>query len=277
MCFIALPVAANELAIIPLKHRSAEEVLPVIRPMLDQDAVASGMNYQLFIRTSPRNLEQIRQLLESIDTAPRRLRITVIQDVDSATRARLAELSGSARVGRDARVSVGGSGGGRGLSVESRHGPDRLIARIDSSQSLEADHKTQHIQVLEGNRALVRIGETVPVPQRQVIRHPWGTEVIETTQYAEVGSGFYVVPRVNGDRVTLEISTRNDAVGAAQGDYPSMHVQHTSSIVSGYLGEWLEVGVTGQQRSSEDTSLGGRSSTSLDERRSVLLKVEEVR
>ncbi|HET7831626.1 MAG TPA: secretin N-terminal domain-containing protein, partial [Gallionella sp.] len=179
--FVSLPAAANELEIIALKHRSADEVLPIIRPMLDPGAVASGMNYQLFVRTSPRNLEQIRQLLESIDVAPRRLKITVIQDVDSETIARARELSGSLGVGGHARIEVPDRGGRGGLEVEAGRGDDRLTARLSSSRAFENQHKTQQIQVLEGNRALVHTGESVPVPQRQVIRHPWGTEVIEST------------------------------------------------------------------------------------------------
>ncbi|MDP1996739.1 MAG: hypothetical protein Q8J90_06040, partial [Gallionella sp.] len=81
LLFFSAPVWA-ELEIIALKHRSAEEVLPVIRPLLDKNAVASGMNYQLILRTSPRNLEEIKRLLESIDVAPRRLKITVLQNVE---------------------------------------------------------------------------------------------------------------------------------------------------------------------------------------------------
>ncbi len=275
--FGSFPAAANELEIIALKHRSAEEVLPIIRPMLDPGAVASGMNYQLFVRTSPRNLEQIRQLLESIDVAPRRLKITVIQDVDSETIARARELSGSLGVGRHGRIEVPDRGGRGGLEVEAGRGDDRLTARLSDSHALEGQHKTQQIQVLEGNRALVRVGESVPVPQRQVIRHPWGTEVIDSTQYQDVSSGFYVLPRVNGDRVTLEVSTQNDSLGERDHRYPDIRSQRTSSTVSGRLGEWLEVGVLGRQQGNTESNIAGQSTSRVQEQRTVLIKVEEVR
>lgn len=277
LLFFSLPAAASELEIIVLKHRSAAEVLPIIQPLLDQDAVASGMNYQLFLRTSPHNLEQIKKLLDSIDTAPRRLKITVIQDVDSETIARAHELSGSVGLGRHARIGVPGSGDDTGLNVEAGRGPDRLTARLSSSRSFEDEHKTQYLQVLEGNRALVRSGESVPVPQRQVIRHPWGAQVIDSTQYQEVSSGFYVLPRLNGDQVTLEISTQNDLVGEKEGYYPDIRSQRTSSIVSGRLGEWLEVGVLGRQQSSAESSIAGHSASQAQEQRKVLIKVEEVK
>jgi hypothetical protein len=72
-----------ELEIIALKHRSAE-VLPVIRPLLDKNAVASGMNYRSS-RALRRVTEEIKRPLRA-STAPRRLKITVLQNVDKGNR-----------------------------------------------------------------------------------------------------------------------------------------------------------------------------------------------
>ncbi len=269
--------AFAELEIIALKHRSAEEVLPIIRPLLDKEDVASGMSYQLILRTSPHNLAQIRKLLESIDVAPRSLKITVMQNVDSETVARLTEVSGNVGLSRETRVSVPGSGNNSGLNVELGQGRDKLKAHVISTRSLEDDRKTQQLQVLEGSRALVRSGQSVAVPQRQVIQNQWGTRVIDSTQYQEVGSGFYVLPRVNGDRVTLEISAQNDSVVPGSGDQPTMRIQQTSSTVSGRLGEWLEIGGIGQQKSNDGSTISTRSASQLREQRSVLIKVEEIK
>ena len=277
MLLLAQPASANELEIIALKHRSADEVLPIIRPLLDKNDVASGMNNQLILRTSPHNLGQIRKLLESIDTAPRRLQITVMQNVDSETIARLTEVSGNVGLNREARVAVPGSGNSSGLNVDLGRGQDRLNARVISTRSLEDDRKTQQLQVLEGNRALVRSGQNVPVPQRQLIQQPWGTQVIDSTQYQEVNSGFYVLPRVNGDRVTLEISAQNDSLVPGSGDYPVTRVQQTSSTVSGRIGEWLIVGESGQQTDNDDTTISTRSASQVHEQRNVLIKVEEIK
>lgn len=261
---------SNELEIIDLKHRTAEELLPIIRPLLDKDEMASGMNYQLILRASTRNIAQIRRLLDSIDTRPRRLKITVMQDVDSDTVARLAEVSGSASPGRNARISLPDS------TVR-----DGVNARIVSTRSLEDDKKTQQLQVMEGNRALVRSGQNVPVQQRQVVQGAWGPQVIDTTQYRDVASGFYVLPRVNGDNVTLEISTQNDSIAPDQnpnmgGGYPATRIQNTSSVVSGRLGEWIEIGGLGQQSSTDNSTITTRSSSRLNEQRTILIKVEEV-
>lgn len=248
---------ANELEIINLKHRSAEELLPIIQPLLGKDEVASGMNYQLILRASPHNIEQIKRLLNGIDTMPRRLKITVMQDVDSDTASRLLEVSG--RLGKNVTLGQNGQAG----------------ARIISTRSLEDDKKTQQLQVLEGARARISTGQSVPV--RQEVQGGWGgTQVITTTQYRDVSSGFYVLPRVNGDNVTLEVSSQNDMLAPNQGNYPTTRIQSTSSILSGRLGEWIELGGTGQQGSVDTSTITTRSTSRQNEQRSVLIKVDAV-
>ena len=277
MALLLSPLAAaNELEIIMLKHRSAEEVLPVVRPLLEQDDVASAMNDQLILRTSPHTLEQVKKLLERIDVAPRRLKITVLQNADSATVARLTGMSGNVGLSREARIAVPEGDDGSGLNVELGQGRDRLRARVLSTRALEDERNTQQLQVLEGNRALVRSGQSVPVPQRQVIQNQLGTQVIDSTQYQEVVSGFYVLPRISGDRVTLEISAHNDALLPGGGGQPATRVQQTSSTVSGRLGEWLEVSGSGQRKDSGDVTISTRDMSRTQAQHSVLIKVEEV-
>ena len=277
-CVLAVlsPQVWAELEVITLQHRSVEDVLPIVRPLLDKDGVASGMNSQLILRTSPRNLAEIRMLLESIDTTPRRLKITVMQNVDNETVSRLTEVSGSVGLGRDARVSVPGGADNAGLTVETGQGANRARARIYSTRSLEDDRKTQQIQVLEGNRALISVGQSVPVMQRQVVQSPWNTQVVDSTQYRDVASGFYVLPRVNGDRVTLEISAQNDTLAPNSGNPPTTRVQQVNTTVSGRLGEWLVLGDTSRQTADNAATLSTRNISNAHERRNTLLKVEEV-
>ncbi len=269
-------LAWAEMEVITLQHRNVDEVLPTIRPMLDPDGAASGMNNQLILRTSPRNLAEIKKILESIDSAPRRLKITVLQNVDRATISQLTEVSGSVGLGRDARVTAPSRAGGSGLSVEAAQDGDHLRAHIRSKRSLEDDRKTQQLQVLEGNRAFIQTGQSVPVPQRQIVQSPYGTRVIDSTEYLDMASGFYVLPRINGDRVTLEISTQNDSLQTDDHN-PAQRIQRVATTLSGKLGEWLVVGDIGQQKENRNASISSRSTSSISERNNVLLKVEEVK
>ena len=279
LILLSSPVWA-ELEVITLQHRNAEDVLPIIRPLLDKDGVASGMNSQLILHTSSGNLAEIRRLLPGIDTAPRSLKITVMQNVDSETVRRLTAISGSVGLGRDARLSVAEGEGRSGFAMEAGQGADRMRARVVSTRSLENDKKTQQVQVVEGGRALIRVGQSVPVRQRQVVHSPWNTQVIDSTEYRDVSSGFYVRPRISGDRVTLEISAQNDALAPESGN-PSFtpqltRVQQLNTTVSGRLGEWMELGDTSRQVTNDGSTLTTHDVLEVHDRRNVLLKVEEM-
>lgn len=261
--------------VIPLQHRSSDEIIPVLQPLLDKQGAISGMQGQLIVRTTPANLQEIKRLLAEIDTAPRRLIITVKQDVDRATEQRLRAISGSSAAA-GARVTITGSEGNSGQTVETGRQQDGgQKARVLSSRSLESDRNTQHVQVLEGSRAFIHSGQSLPQPARGLIYSPQGdVRVIENTQMRDAVTGFSVLPRVHGDQVTLEVSPQRDK--------PSMQtpgaidIQQMTTTVSGRLGEWIELGGVGQgQAEQAGAAAAARSIKTAGQQRKVLIKVEE--
>src|SRR4051795_5940511 len=87
-------VAAGEIAaqgsleIIPLRHRTADQVLPALRALMEPGATLTGQGTQLIVRTSPANLAELRQALEAMDRPLRRLQISVRLDeaLDASSR-----------------------------------------------------------------------------------------------------------------------------------------------------------------------------------------------
>jgi Bacterial type II/III secretion system short domain len=78
LLFVAPPsFAQGSLEVISLRHRTAEQVIPVLRPLLEPGGALSGQYNQLIVRTSPGNLAEIRAVLDSIDQPARRLTISV--------------------------------------------------------------------------------------------------------------------------------------------------------------------------------------------------------
>jgi type II secretory pathway component GspD/PulD (secretin) len=59
--------AQGALEVISLRHRTADQIIPVLRPLLEPGGVLSGQYSSLIIRTSPENLAQIRAALDAID------------------------------------------------------------------------------------------------------------------------------------------------------------------------------------------------------------------
>ena len=84
---LAVPALAQQhVNIIELRHRTVEDVLPVLEPLVEPGGAISGMSGQLIIRTSPGNLEDLKKVLAAIDRTPRQLVIHVSQNRDSESR-----------------------------------------------------------------------------------------------------------------------------------------------------------------------------------------------
>jgi hypothetical protein len=205
--------------------------------------------------------------------------ITVTQDADVDRSRSTAEVSGSVG-GEHGRGTVPpASHDRRGGNVVLRDGDDRLRAHVVENRSIESDRNTQSVRVLEGREAFVRVGQSVPVRERQVRRVVVGGQVVEQvvegTQYRDVTTGFYVLPRIAGDRVTLDVRPQRESLSdQVRG---GVNVQSVVTTVSGRLGEWMEIGGIGQDASGQQTVLLGRTTTATRDNRRVLLKVDEVR
>jgi len=258
--------------VIPLKHRTVDQVMPVIQPFVDRQGAINGMNNQLIIRTTPANLRQIKQILQQIDIAPRRLLITVKQNAVRDADGSEAELSGSANLGDSARITVPGSRKDRGGTVELHQGENVARARVFGTRTMENAADTQQLQVLEGNQAFIRMGKSVPIPERTIVRNGQTVTVIEGSTYRDATTGFYVRPRISGDHVTLEVVPQRNTVDA-QG---RINIQEANTTVSGSLGEWIEVGGVGRSQSQESSGTVYSSSGSESDQRRVLIKVEEI-
>lgn len=276
---VAAYAQATVLEVIPLRYRNAAEVIPVIQPLLPREGSVSGFQGQLVVRTTPANLEEIKRVLATLDAAPRQLLITVRQDADRNRGRSSAEVSGS--VGNDrARVDIPPSSRDRrGGNVVLRDGDDQARLHVLDERAVESDRDTQSLRVMEGREAFVRVGQSVPVRERQVQRSVVGgrvvEQVVESTQYRDVATGFYVLPRVSGDRVTLDISPQRESL--SQQSRGSVNVQSMVTTISGRLGEWMEIGGVSHDSGAQQSVLLGRTATTSRDSGRVLIRVDEVR
>lgn len=264
--------AQQELEIITLKSRPAEQLLPQLRPFIEPGGTLSGSGDKLFIRASEANRRQIRELLGALDRPPRRLLISVRQDADAAAAMSGGEVSGRVSSGgtviESRRTVVGGAG------VEVRRGGSVLRGQTYDSRSAGADRAVQQVQVVEGGKAYINAGVSLPVPLRQVVLGPAGAVVSDTVAYRDLGSGFYAEPQLAGDTVTLTISPSRETPGAYGPG--SANVQRLSTTVSGRLGEWIDLGGATEARSAEASGVARYSSRDARRGSRLLLKVEEL-
>ena len=100
--------------VIPLKHRTAEEVVPILQPFVAEGGAISGMRNQVILSTTPSNLAEIKKILNSIDGELRRLMVSVRQDESRDVRGGEIGISGRKTVDGKAKAGIGGGGVGSG-------------------------------------------------------------------------------------------------------------------------------------------------------------------
>lgn len=270
--------AQQEMEVIPLRHRTVDQVLPTLRPLLEPGAALSGMNDQLILRASRKNREEIKRALDALDRPARSLVIYIAQNREATQAEQGGAIFGSVgnenvRIVQPPGSTVTHTTTGAGGTVIIRQGSSVVGASGVDTRSTRSSSSEQSVRVVEGGRAFIQVGRSVPLPLRQVVVGPGGVMVSESIVYRDLGQGFYAEPRLAGERVTLDISPFNDAPGPGG----SVQTQRLSTTVSGRLGEWIELGGTGQQSSAQGQGALSVGTREVRDNRSVWLKVEEVR
>jgi len=215
-------------------NRPAQELLPLVQPLVGSGTVSAYQN-KLIVKAPSQNLIDIARTLNEVDHAPRNLIIYVSFG---------EQLHGS---------SQGGEINTSGVGLSNRY----------STSKTGSD---QQIRVLEGEKAFIAVAEERPQTNVQI--GPYGT-VTTQSSYQSAGNGFYVRPLLTGENVRLELSTQNDAFSrSSQG---TIQRNQTNTVISGKLGEWMDVSGSGRQQSHSTTGIqystrnkqGGNSSISL--------------
>jgi len=270
-----IALAGNmQIEVIPLQNRMVDDVIPIIRPLVTAGGTVTGMNNQLIIKTTPANLAEIKQILNSIDHAPRRLMITVKQNVAGNINLREDSLTGKYTSG-NVQINTGHDHSSEGLSVSAGDKNSNIRYHTLNSTARTDDRNTFKVQALEGRPAFINQGQSFPVDSSTTYITEQGVVVNQSTDYYDARSGFYVLPRLNGDKVTLLAATNLSSI--QPGSHPAANVQSLETTVTGRLGQWMELG--GIDQSFNHGSRQNFSSSSVDgqEFRTVLIKVDEIK
>ncbi len=224
--------AATE--VVPLNFRTSDELLPVAKSFLGQDGQVSAYNNQLIVNAEPRKIDELRALITQLDTAPKRLLISV-DTSDSAAR--------------------------------NTQGANQ--SRIINYGTASREGGVQQVQTTEGAPALIQIGQSVPLTTSQSDSYGYAQS---NTEYRNVTQGFYVTASVTGDTVHLSITTNRDRLSQERPDV--IKVQSTDSQVSGRLGEWITLAGASDQSVAGQQGLANRYSTQGREDMTLRVKVE---
>lgn len=257
----ALPAGAQTLEVLQLRYRSAEDIIPVLKPLLEPGGSLTGQDRKLFVRASPANIAQLREVLGHIDRTPRSLLISVRRDTrQDIERERLAA---------DAQA---GTLTTRGPSARPilPDGGLRVSANAGSSARGTLADDTASVRTLEGSSAFIAAGPEmtqVTIAAAGTGRRPWAAVGIERRALM---SGFLVTPRIDGDgQVLLEITQQQAEM--SQGE---LQTGQLATSVRGPLGVWLPLGSFEEEASTRQAAPAARQYSTEHRGRSVWVRVE---
>jgi type II secretory pathway component GspD/PulD (secretin) len=258
LCALTAAVAAQSLEVIDLQYRRAEELIPVLQPLLEPGGALSGQDYKLFVRASAANVRQLRQALAQLDRKPRQLFVSVRRSTQAEIERERVSAAGTARSG-NAAVAVN----------EPARSSSGVAVRATGDTTNDRGVGVASVQVLEGNAAFISSGASVPIITAIAGgggRRPWSAAA---TSYRDVGSGFLVTPRIANDEVVLEIEQQDEQL-----DRGNIRTQSLSTQARGPLGAWIQLGGISESSSSTRSSTLSRQYATRADQRSIWVKVE---
>lgn len=266
---------SSRIELIELKGRTAEEIIPLLQPVVAPDGALSGTGYRLIVRATAAQMREIRRLLDQLDQAPQRLRITV----------QMGELSQQDLQESDLQIDKRNNHGGietgqagtdneRGVRVHQQDRYGSAAIRFNSTRSVSDAANRQQIKALEGEPAYIATGSERPyASQVESWRGPrGGSGRSADIDYKQAVTGFYALARLRGDQVVVQISPQKEAFDRHSGG--TVTSQRITTTVSGPLGGWLQLGGTGSRERHHDNDVGRTTSTLQTKSQPMWIKVD---
>lgn len=259
LCMISCQAfAQTELRIFTLQHRFAQDLYAAISPLIDENGTVTGMNNQLIVRATPAQLVEIESVIAQLDVPRVNRRITVQSQQDQQSTFDNTQISGNVRRGR---VIIGNA---------PNAAPNSGRVDVIRNEQQSARSSQQFLQVVDGERAFIRVGTLVPFSQDWVVLTKRYAQITRTTDWVEVSTGFSVRPRTIGNQVELEITPRiSNGYGQQSIDFETL-----STVVHVSLGEWVDIGQTMQRRDDVSRKILGAQSGSSQQKNSLSIKVD---
>lgn len=252
--------AVTDFKIITLQHRFADDILPIIQSIAPAGAAVTGMQNHIVVRASPEKLAEIELIIARLDVAQQNLKITVSHQNHIDTSLNGVGVSGRKRIGN---VEVR-------TNRYSGNAPDGAQINIENRQSNTQSNNNQFINVLDGQPAFIRVGQSVPFTQEWVTFTRRYARAERTTEFVDITTGFSVRPRSIGNQVELEITPRI----AQLNQQGFIDFEELSTTVRVNKGEWFDLGGTMQQKDEVSRAILSKQSLSQTQNSSLSIKVD---
>ena len=253
---------AASITTIQLQNRPAEEIIPIVKPLLGPGEVITASGFKLFLRASPASVEQVRDIIDALDVASKMLQISVFQG--SERDLKTVAISGNLRIeSGDASVGAGvGSSGKQGAgNIAYNSGNVSGDISANSSQTSKVSNPVHQLRVSEGTEGFIQTGNQIAYSSYN-----------NGTEFKDVTTGFYVLPRIRGSVVMLKVRPfKNSQSNTGTG---TIDTQSANTAISGRLGEWLPLGGVSEQFKRSQSGIGSSSSSEGSNQSSIWIRAD---
>lgn len=226
-----------------LENRPAQQVADQLQALYPEDELKmTADGNRLVTRGEPAVLDEISQLIETMDVAPVQLRITV----RSSAQIMGKRQGGGVSSGQDKVVTIGGQ------------------SRTTSTRS----NQERHIVVQDGQSAHISGGQvrTLPVAIRG------GRNPAAVYQQVDIRSGFIVTPqRISDQQIELSITAFENTPDSGMAGYETDAVVTQRRVAPG---EWVDVGGTETTRQGQQSGITYQVGGSRQENQQFEVKVD---
>ncbi len=245
----AAAAAETVMEVIPLQNRPANEIQPLLQPLLEDGEAVIDNGFGLIVKSSPQRLESIRGLIAQLDTRLHNLTISVLRSSQKSA----AELNA------EAAVAISSDG-------------IRMQGMAGNSRQLSDNGSVQQLRTLEGRAAHIEAGQQRPIENVTVYDSGYGYPAVSTTtQMRQATTGFAVMPRLVGNReVMIDIEPWSDRF-LRSGAIAS---QNASTSVRAKLGEWVEIAGSNTRQQTDQQGYNGLNYSSRGNELRILIKVD---
>lgn len=277
LCLGPLQADEEHVELIQLKGRTAEELIPLLLPMVKPNGALTGSGYQLIVKATPEQQAQVRQLLEQLDHPPQRLLITVHMGELSKIHDNEQTLLIDAQTGHTS-VGIGAPPvSDSGLYIGQRDEAGDLsynsYRRYDSRTLRNKDNELQ-LSATEGYPAYIDTGMDYPYPS-----HLAQWQSADGTQgdligyrYKPVRTGFYARVNLRGKQAVIDISPQQQALSSQYTG--AIDSQRISTTVTGPTGQWIRIGGTGEHTQEKRDTTGYTAHTHSRKDQPVWIRVD---
>lgn len=250
LLLVSSAALANDVVMetLSLQNRPGAEVRDLLQPMLEDSDRVIANGFSLIIKTTPARLENIRSLVQQLDTRLSNLLITVLQN----SRKSAAELNA------EAAIAVS---------------PNAIQMRgmVGDTRQLSSNQAHQQLRTLEGQPAHIKTGAIRPVETFSTYSNGYGYQGISRNQQmVEASSGFEVTPRLSGDQVLIDVAPWSDRLQRGG----VIETQQAQTVIRTRLGAWVEIAASNNQDNSDQRGFNGFNHSTRQNDLHILLKVD---